>query len=80
MRIKTHLAKQYKTLDSLVIDGCKWNTLPDKILGPTYNKLINKDYWGSEYFRWDTYNKLGHCNNAENFDRFFTNFLFFQIH
>ena len=70
MRIKTHLAQEFNTLSMLVKNGCYWPTPPDIKLEPTYKQLLSQPWWGSQFFRWNTYNKLGHCNNALNFDHY----------
>mgnify|MGYP003650225800 CR=1 FL=1 len=68
MRIKTHMAKPFETLQELITKGCKWKTSPNNSMEKTYEKMLTRPWWGTKRFLWQTYSKLGHCNNAHNFD------------
>ena len=70
MRVKTHMAKDFKTMNDLIMHGCKWQTDLTFDLQSTYEKMLSRPWWGSKRFLWQTYNKLGHCNNALNFDMY----------
>tara|TARA_B100000475_G_scaffold181872_1_gene148706 strand:+ start:494 stop:1612 length:1119 start_codon:yes stop_codon:yes gene_type:complete len=70
MRVKTHMAKPYNSLNDLVAKGCKWNTPPNTEMEATYAKVLTRPWWGTQRFLWQTYNQLGHCNNATNFEQY----------